>query len=309
MDATRVCATEAREAETAASLQALSLWRETHAAQLGSGCANCGIPLGGPFCVACGQSAESFERSVGALAMEAVEGLFHADSRLWRTLHDLVVRPGVLTRDYLAGRRASQTPPLRLFLVVVVIFFFSGGVASLGHPSTFVWLSADAATGADDQLPGQKLLPAAASRWLSPRVALATTHQREFGAAVENQLHETAILFLPIFTLLLAGLFAFRRRFLIFDHAVFSMHSLSFMGLLFSVITILDVPGLARGVAGLLVLAAPVHLFFHLRATYATGVVGTLVRVVVLLAGSAGAVALLLLGDIALGLNAPGAAG
>jgi len=307
MDAIPTGATDGREARTAASLEALSLWRATHASQVGSRCANCGIPLDGPFCVGCGQSAESFERSLGALAIEAVEGLFHADSRLWRTLRDLVVRPGVLTRDYLSGRRASQTPPLRLFLVVVLIFFFSGGVASLSHPSAFVWLRADAATGVNDQPPGQKLLPAAASRWLAPRIAFATTHQREFGAAVENQLHETAILFLPIFTLLLGGLFAFRRQFLIFDHAIFSMHSLSFMGLLFSVIAILDMLGPARGIAGLLVLAAPVHLFLHLRATYATGVVGTLVRVLLLLAGSAVAVALLLFGDIALGLNALGA--
>ena len=34
-----------------------------------------------------------------------------------------MLKPGVLTREYLAGRRRSYTPPLRLYLVISVSFF------------------------------------------------------------------------------------------------------------------------------------------------------------------------------------------
>jgi hypothetical protein len=53
----------------------------------------------------------------------AAEDLTHADSRLWRTLAALLFRPGYLTRELLAGRRARYLPPVRLYLVISVAFF------------------------------------------------------------------------------------------------------------------------------------------------------------------------------------------
>lgn len=61
---------------------------------------------------------------------EVVEGLLHADGRLWRTLPDLMFRPGRLTRSFLEGHRAPQTPPPRLFLVVLLALFLVGGLTS-----------------------------------------------------------------------------------------------------------------------------------------------------------------------------------
>jgi hypothetical protein len=54
---------------------------------------------------------------------ESAEDLTHADSRLWRTIVPLLIRPGFLTREYLDGRRASYLPPVRLYLVLSVLFF------------------------------------------------------------------------------------------------------------------------------------------------------------------------------------------
>lgn len=65
---------------------------------------------------------------------ELTEGLTHSDSRLWRTLLCLWTRPGRLTQEFVAGRRAAYLPPFRLFLVLSVTFFLvaslvpSGGV-------------------------------------------------------------------------------------------------------------------------------------------------------------------------------------
>ena len=70
-------------------------------------CKNCGAPLLGRFCVDCGQAAEVHVPTTGELIHEAIEGLVHADSRLWRTLITLWFKPGKLTNEFIAGRRAA----------------------------------------------------------------------------------------------------------------------------------------------------------------------------------------------------------
>ena len=49
-------------------------------------CANCGAPLAGEYCGACGQRHEPHVHTIGHFAGEAFESITHADSRLWRTL-------------------------------------------------------------------------------------------------------------------------------------------------------------------------------------------------------------------------------
>lgn len=86
-------------------------------------CQNCGAPLAGPYCASCGQRHEPHIHSVPHFAAEAAETLTHADSRLWRTLGHLLVRPGRLTREFFAGRRARYLPPFRLYVVVSLLYF------------------------------------------------------------------------------------------------------------------------------------------------------------------------------------------
>jgi hypothetical protein len=86
-------------------------------------CKNCGAVLAGRYCGACGQAAEVGIPSVPALIGEFFESLLHVDSRVWRSLLLLLFRPGRLTNEYLAGRRARYLPPFRLYIVVTLTFF------------------------------------------------------------------------------------------------------------------------------------------------------------------------------------------
>ena len=313
------------EIADAAALGGLSSWRAAHPAKLGAPCANCATPLEGPYCHACGQLAEDFERTIWALLVESVENLFHADGRLLHTLPRLILRPASLTRDYLAGHRAAQMPPLRLFLVVILMFFFAGSLSEMIHPSSMRWAHRtddgrpaqftlmDEPPASSTAKPAARAAPAlspstvrAINAWFGPRLAYISTHQREFATAMESWAHRIAIVFLPIATLLLGLLFVFQRRFFIFDHAIFSMHSLSFQGLLFTVVTLLKLAAPLGGLAGLLTVAAPVHLFFHLRGFYGTSVIGALVRMALLFLLSSIALALVYAGVFAVELNAVG---
>jgi hypothetical protein len=100
-------------------------------------CENCGTALAGPYCSQCGQRHHEHPvHSFRHFLQEATEDLTHADSRLWQTVYALLLRPGFLTEEFLAGRRVRYLPPVRLYLVVSVIFFLLVGLQS--------WLSAPA---------------------------------------------------------------------------------------------------------------------------------------------------------------------
>jgi hypothetical protein len=254
----------------------------------GAPCPNCGAELMGEWCHACGQKAEDLQRSLPHLAAEAVEGLTHFDGRMWRTLPRLARDPAGLTRDFLAGKRASQLPPFRLYLIVVVIVFFAWSLRNeLGHeqyklvrsddPSVRAWTHAPPPAPADADTP-----PLA--RWVNTRAAFAQAHPEAFFAAVERWAHWFAVLMLPIAGLLLTAIFAFRRGTYVYDHLIFAMHSLSFQGVLLSLALVI---GVAAPAGRWLLLIAPVHLFAHMRGVYRTSAVGTLARMAVLFVGSA----------------------
>lgn len=86
-------------------------------------CLNCGTRLRGQYCGSCGQRSRSRLISIWQLLKEAFGDLLELDSRLWKTIIPLLVRPGQLTRDYLEGRRARYMPPFRTYLVLSLIFF------------------------------------------------------------------------------------------------------------------------------------------------------------------------------------------
>ena len=86
-------------------------------------CLNCGAAITGNHCAQCGQSGDVHLLTVGEVAHDFVHSVLHLDGRIWHTLRMLVLRPGELTRDYIAGRRARSLPPFRIYLVISILFF------------------------------------------------------------------------------------------------------------------------------------------------------------------------------------------
>ena len=86
-------------------------------------CENCGTPLQGPYCHKCGQHDFDFTRSFWHVLLEALESVFHFDEKIFRNLVSLLFRPGRLSADFNAGKRASQVPPFRLYVFVSFVYF------------------------------------------------------------------------------------------------------------------------------------------------------------------------------------------
>jgi hypothetical protein len=87
-------------------------------------CLNCGCALTDSFCPHCGQQDREIKRPLIGLLRELIHVVFELDGRAYKTLFFLFSRPGYLSREYISGRRASFTPPLRLFLILSITFFF-----------------------------------------------------------------------------------------------------------------------------------------------------------------------------------------
>ena len=96
-------------------------------------CLNCGVPLAGAYCAQCGQRDIPPYPSVRDLVIDAFWELSGWDGRFASTVRALVRRPGMLTREFLEGRRARYLSPLRLYLMASLVYFVLAA-ADAGRP-------------------------------------------------------------------------------------------------------------------------------------------------------------------------------
>jgi len=102
---------------------------------------------------------------------------------------------------------------------------------------------------------------------------------------MQNTAYKFSWLLIPISLPFLWLLFFWKRGVAMYDHAIFSLYSLSFMSLLFITISLVIkfAPTWDGVIAFLILLAPPLHMFFQLRGTYRLSNFGALWRTVALL--------------------------
>lgn len=93
-------------------------------------CRNCGAPLHGPHCYACGQPVKGLVRPLGNLFGDLLDSAFNVDTRILRTIPPLFTKPGFLTAEYFAGRQVRYVTPVRLFFFLAIITFFFAQVTT-----------------------------------------------------------------------------------------------------------------------------------------------------------------------------------
>jgi len=86
-------------------------------------CANCGSELLGQTCYACGQPVKGMVRHLASIMADVGDTILNIDSRIFRTLWPLLMKPAFLTNEYLAGRRVRYVTPFRLYFFLSVIAF------------------------------------------------------------------------------------------------------------------------------------------------------------------------------------------
>ena len=88
-------------------------------------CLNCGTRLEDRWCSHCGQDSKEFKRSIWHVFMQFFETFTDFDSKLWSSLGPLLIKPGFLTKEFLAGRRKSYLNPIQMYAFFSFIFFLT----------------------------------------------------------------------------------------------------------------------------------------------------------------------------------------
>jgi Protein of unknown function (DUF3667) len=118
-------------------------WRKPQEPHRFTHCEDCGAELHGRYCSDCGQVAVDYHRSFRHVVADVAESFLNWDSKFTKTLGLLLLSPGWLTNQFVAGRRTRYLHPLRLYLLVSIVFFLCARFVPVGvKPHSAVKMSA-----------------------------------------------------------------------------------------------------------------------------------------------------------------------
>jgi hypothetical protein len=255
-------------------------------------CKNCGAALLGRYCVDCSQAADVHVPTTGELVHEAMEGLAHADSRLWRTLIPLWFQPGKLTTEFIAGRRIAYVPPFRLYLVLSVIFFLMASFHGVKSERGIFDASDQPDGGASfcQDLGAKVPMPNWTQRITHACNAVKQDHGANWLQVAIATMPKAMFIFLPVIAFLHMLLY-WRPRHRYVEHLLFFLH---LHALYFSVAIVLlllfsmaatwpALDGTASVVINLLVWASAIYSLIAIRRVFGRSWIGTLLKGFVML--------------------------
>ena len=261
-------------------------------------CLNCAAPATGKFCAGCGQEIKHHSVALGPLLSDALAELASWDSKLFRTIVPLLIRPGFLTNEYNAGRRVPYLSPLKLYLTLSVLFFL---LLSLRPPDTQGAIKFDpggvtvgVSTGVSERAVAptlkeyearQKALPLA-KRDTPFELAMAHGAYKakqspsSFISALIGDIPKMMFFLLPLFAVTLKLLYLRTKR-LYVEHLIFLLHVHALAFLALSPLPLFHPDWLI----GVVSLALWVYLLIALRVVYKQGWIKTLFKMQAILIG------------------------
>ena len=199
-------------------------------------CLNCGEPVSQRFCSACGQAAIDPNPTLGEFVHEAAGEFLHWDGKLATTFRLLFTRPGELTREYLAGRRARYLSPLRLYLTCSVLFFalkalapeppivVRGGTSQVG----VVTIQEDTVGASLREIDRMAQSAKSTDRVAGRVLGNALRHGDQMSASLRQSIPNAMFVLVPIFAGLVALVFR-NRRMRYPQHLAFALHTHAFL--------------------------------------------------------------------------------
>lgn len=240
----------------------------------GANCKNCGTPLELRYCPTCGQDAQ--DPPTGLLPLLRLFGahLTGIEGVAIKTLRQLLLRPGRLTRAYVEGQRVRYASPFRLYLWCTAGFFLLHAYSPFVHldPETGTVQSTLSVLHLETELS-----PATLSRIAARGMSISSFAPR-FDAAVSAYLPVLLIALVLATALLMAAMF-WRERAM--THAVFALHWSAFYFVLAALRRILLGLGSWGAVAsGLGSVVALGYLAVAMRTAYRRSWPGSVLRAV-----------------------------
>lgn len=270
-------------------------------------CRNCGAGLHGVYCSVCGQKDVDIHVPVRELASEFVEVIPSFDRRLLRSIRPLLFDPGLLTNEYLAGKRKQHLSPFKLYLVISFLFFFTGSLrddsgkralasamlhtdttASIAQDSSKRWSVRSADSNlqltVDDSTDAEAFF---GSERMTVLKRLKADPDLLFNKVKE---HRSKIIFLllPVFAVLLKIVFI-RSGTLYIRHLVISFYFHSFVFLILFLTALMELVHLPFSgyISSLLYVGIPLNLFSGMKRVYGQSTGKTILKILILSAAYA----------------------
>ncbi len=84
---------------------------------------NCGALVTGRFCQVCGQENVETKETFWHLVIHFFNDITHYDGKFFSTIRLLLLKPGMLTAEYVRGRRTAYLHPIRMYVFTSAFFF------------------------------------------------------------------------------------------------------------------------------------------------------------------------------------------
>lgn len=255
---------------------------ESNAVQ-SNGCTNCGDPQVAVYCARCGERQPGHhDLTLAHFLHEVFHELAHVDGKVFRTLRELVVRPGQLTGEYFAGQKQRSIPPLRLFLTLFALQF----LAYTAYKPAAIY-SVDTFRKFDNN-GGLRTL-------LDRRAAARHLTREQYSEQIDQRWHRNLSMLqlanIIGIALVLKVLYARRHRALV-EHLVFAAHFLCF-SYIFSLLVwpIYAVAGFTPGpiqkaIVAVRIVTSVTYLYLAQRRYYGVNAGNAVVKTVLLWAGT-----------------------
>ncbi|MDO9335418.1 MAG: DUF3667 domain-containing protein [Caulobacter sp.] len=94
-------------------------------------CDDCGAPLVGRFCHACGEDSQPRRRALKDLLSDGLDNVFSFTEHVLPTLRDMALDPGRILRGLRDGNRKRYLSPFKLYLSTTLVFFLFLGISGV----------------------------------------------------------------------------------------------------------------------------------------------------------------------------------
>jgi hypothetical protein len=215
-------------------------------------CPNCGLTFQeiNQYCPQCGQENHDLNVAIKHLLGELLESTLHLDSKSFRTLKDLLFKPGFLTTQFNSGKRKSYVQPIRLYIFISFVFFLLISVQPFKNKSnnstessavnlSFQKISSDQLRGLSDSQIDSVLIAngmeaTALNKYIAHQlVRTSSDGKHEIGPYLTKNLSYMMFALMPLFAFFVYLVYRRSAKFYI-ECLIYSIHLHSFLLLLFA---------------------------------------------------------------------------
>lgn len=191
-------------------------------------CKNCTVALQPDYdyCPKCSQKTHLHRLSLHEVAHEGVHYFTHADKGFFHLIRDLVIKGGIIAREYVEGKRKRYFPPLNFFLIVAALNLFA--------------INADETSGRPD-MAREEAMKAYNIKTPEQKEAFLRIYNRQVEAVdfIKQHSNKTVLVMLPLMALVF-WLFYRKEKYNFTEHMIAGMYMYGFCTLVFVVLSLIN---------------------------------------------------------------------